>query len=307
MVDTGIIAMTEKVYVPKFADNVFNTNPTLARLKKGEKTYDGGTSIVVPIEYAELASGGSFNGLDLLSTNVNDIATQAQFEWRQYYVTLGWSRKDYLINKGSKTQIVNLVEAMTKNASKKMQKNLTTGIFQTSKAATTDIDGLATAITAASTTNCGGISSTDLSTWAAQRDTSTTKLSLAAMNTQERAASDGDDRTTLWVTTDAIYGYFYDIATPLERLADKDMAALGFTSLSFNGRPIVSDKSCSSGYLYGLNEDHIWLAVHSDENMRYQKPQTPLNQAAELGQIFWMGNICTDARRRHVQFSAIAS
>lgn len=43
--DTGIIAMTEKLYVPKFADNVFNTNPTLSRLRKGQKSYDGGASI----------------------------------------------------------------------------------------------------------------------------------------------------------------------------------------------------------------------------------------------------------------------
>lgn len=305
--ESGILAMTEKVYVPRFADNVYQTNPTLARLRRGEKSYDGGSKIAVPLEYAELASGGSFNGLDLLATTVNDIATLAEYDWRQYYVTFGWSRKDYLMNKGSKTQVVNMVEASTKNASKKMQKLLTTGLFQATKAATTDIDGLVVAITAASTTDCGGLDSNDFSTWAAQRDTSTTKLSLTALNKIERDASDGDDRITLWVSTDAIYGYFYDIATPLERLQDKDMAALGFTSLSFNGKPFISDKSVTAGYIHGLNENHIWLGVHSEENMRYERPVKPLNQAAELGQIFWMGNICTDARRRLAQFSAVTS
>lgn len=261
----------------------------------------------MPIEYAELASGGSFAGLELLDTAVNDINTLATYDWRQYYVTLGWSRKDYLINKGSKQQIVNLVESITKNASKKMQKLLTTGLFQVSKAASTDIDGLVNAITAAGTTACGGLTSSDFSTWAAQRDTTTTKLSLSALNSQERSAGDGDDRVSLWVTTDAIYGFFYDIATPLERLQNQDMAALGFTSLSFNGKPFVSDKSVTANYIHGLNEDHVWLAVHSDEDMRYEKPVKPLNQAAELGQIFWMGNVVCDARRRHVMFTGITS
>ena len=147
--ETGITAITEKLYVPKFADNVYSSTPLLSKLRAGEKGYDGGTSIAVPIEYAELVSGGSFQGLQLLDTSVNDLATQASYDWREYYVTLGWSSRDYHINKGSKTQIVNLVEAMFKNATKKMAKNLTTGIFQTSKAASTDIDGLPAAITAA--------------------------------------------------------------------------------------------------------------------------------------------------------------
>lgn len=305
--ESGILAMTEKLYIPKFADNVFNSNPVLAKLRAGEKGYDGGSSIVVPLEYAELCSGGSFQGLGLLDTTVNDIATQAQYEWREYYTTLGWSSRDYHINKGSKSQIVNLVESMMKNATKKMEKLLTTGIFQTTKAATTDIDGLPAAITAASTTDCGGLDSNDFSTWAAQRDTSTTKLSLAAMNTKEREASDGSDRTNLWVVTDAIYGYFYDIATPLERLQNKEMGDLGFTSLSFNGKPLLSDKGVSSGYMFGLNLDHLFLAVMNGRNMLYVKPQKPLNQSSELGRIEWMGNLVTDARRRQIQFSAIAS
>lgn len=307
MIVTGIEAITEKLYLPKFSDNVYNTNPTLAKFKAGEKSRDGGTSINVPLEYQELVSGGSFRGLGYLDTEVNDIATQAQYEWREYYVSLGWSSRDYHINKGSKTQIVNMIESMMKNASKKMQKLLTTGIFQTSKASSDDIDGLPVAITAAGTTDCGGVDSSDITLWAPQRDTTTTKLSLAAMNTQERAASDGTDRTDLWVTTDAIYGYFYDIATPLERLQNKEMGDLGFTSLSFNGKPLFSDKAATDNYLWGLNMDHLWMEVMSGRNMLYVKPQKPLNQSSELGRIEWMGNIVTDARRRQLQFSDIQS
>ena len=43
--ETGISAITEKLYLPKFADNVFNSNPTLAKFRAGEKSYDGGASI----------------------------------------------------------------------------------------------------------------------------------------------------------------------------------------------------------------------------------------------------------------------
>lgn len=43
--ETGIQAITEKLYLPKFADNVFQSNPMLAKLRAGEKGYDGGASI----------------------------------------------------------------------------------------------------------------------------------------------------------------------------------------------------------------------------------------------------------------------
>jgi len=304
---TGIEAITDDLYLKKFADNVYNTHPSLAKLNTGKKTFAGGANIVIPIEYQELVSGGSFTGLGYLDTAVNDLATQASYAWREYYVTYGWSNRDKYINQGSKTQIVSLVEAMTKNATKKMQKQLTTGIFQTSKAATTDIDGLPVAITAAGSTACGGLTSSDIALWAPQRDTTTTKLSLAAMNAQERAASDGMDRTDLWLTTDAIYGFYYDIATPLERLGEKETASLGFTNLAFNGKPLMTDKAAPTGYLFGLNLDHIFLAVMQGRDMTYVKPGLPLNQSSELGRIEWMGNICTDARRRLIQFSAITS
>lgn len=238
---------------------------------------------------------------------MNDVATQAEYDWRHYYVTLGWSRGDYLKNKGSKEQVVNLVSMITKNASLKMAKMLTTGIFQTSKASSTDIDGLPVAIVAAGTTDCGGLDSNDFSTWAAQRDTSTTALTLAAMNTQYNAANDGPDQVDLIITTDAILGYYYNISTPLQRYTNTEVAKAGFTSLSFNDKPVMSDKGCNSSYMYMLNTEHLWLAVHKDEDMRYKEPQEPLNQAASLGQIFWYGNLVTDARRRQAVLTAITS
>ena len=43
--ETGIAAITEKLYIPKFADNVYNSTALLNKLKAGEKEYDGGTKI----------------------------------------------------------------------------------------------------------------------------------------------------------------------------------------------------------------------------------------------------------------------
>lgn len=303
-----IKAITSKLYITKEVDNIFSTNFLLSKLRAGERSYDGGTSIAIPIEYAQGASGGSFNGLELLNTSFGDIITQAEYDWRQYYSPLGWSRKDYLMNKGSKQKIVDMVASITRNAGKTMQKNLTTGIFQTTKAASTDIDGLVTAVVAASTTDCGGLDSNDFSTWAANRDTTTTRLSLASLNNLWRDCSDGPDQPTIMVTTDDILGFFYDISTPLQRYQNDAALKAGFEGvMTFNGVPFYADKNAPANYVFMMNLDHLWLAVHQDENMRYQEPQVPLDQAGNVGHIFWMGNLVTDARRRQGVMTAVTS
>lgn len=303
--DSQINSITEKLYIPKMIDNIYNTNFLLSRLNKNKRSLDGGTQIAQPVEYDELVSGAAFQGYDLLDTVVNEIASQALFDWRHYFVTLGWSREDYLKNKSSKTKIVNLVSAITQNATKKMQKLLTAAIFG-SNSGGNDIDGLGI-ITAAGTTDCGGLDSNDFSTWAPTRDTTTTVLTLAAMNSLYRTIMDGPDAPTIVVTTDAIMGYYYNISTPLQRYVNTDTAKSGFTTLEFNGIPLYADKACTASTIYMLNEDHLWLAVHKDEDMRYKAAQEPLNQAVSLGQVFWYGNLVTDSRRRQGVMTAIAA
>ncbi len=303
-----IISMTEKVYIPKAIDNIFDSNFLLKRMRQRQKRFTGGTKIAQPLEYDNLPSSGSFTGNELLDTTLGEVVTLAEYEWRQYYVTLGWTRRDFLINQGSEQQIVNLVSTITKNASKTMQRNLTTGFFQATKANSTDIDGFIVSGFAAGSTSVGGLTSSDITTWAPQRDTSTTALSLAAMNTLWRAANDGPDAITAIVTTDDVLGFYYNIATPLQRYtgltADQGFTAQGLT---FNGVPVFTDKNCNAKHMYMMNEDHFWLAAHTMEDMRFQRPQVPLDQATSIGQIFWMGNIIWDSRRRQAVFTALVS
>ena len=301
-------AITSKLYIKKEVDNIFTSNFLLSKMRAGERSYDGGTTIDIPIEHAQGAVGGSFKGLELLNTSFGDIITQATYEWRQMYSPLAWSHRDYLINKGSKQKIVDMVAAITRNAGKTMSKNLTTGIFQATKANSNDIDGLLVATVAASTTDCGALSSTDIATWAAQRDTTTTKLTLAALNNLWRDCSDGPDVPNLLVSTDKILGFFYDLSTPLQRYSNEAALKAGFEGvMTFNGVPFYADKNCTADQVFMLNLDHLWMGVHQDENMRYQEPQVPLNQSGNIGHIFWMGNILCDARRRQGLMTSITS
>jgi hypothetical protein len=64
-----VSGITEKVFVKKLADNIFDSNPLLKRLK--QKSYEklsGGTSVMVPLNYATTTASGWYTGADTLNS-----------------------------------------------------------------------------------------------------------------------------------------------------------------------------------------------------------------------------------------------
>ncbi len=62
-----ISAITRQKFIPKLRDNIYQANPLLMRLQKAKTSLDGGTTILVPLEYAALTAAGWFSGAELLA------------------------------------------------------------------------------------------------------------------------------------------------------------------------------------------------------------------------------------------------
>ena len=79
-----ITAVTQRKYIPKLVDNIFDSDPLLKRAKeKGWYTpIDGGTSIFQPLMYAQSTAAGSYAPTATLSTTDNDQFTSARHIWR---------------------------------------------------------------------------------------------------------------------------------------------------------------------------------------------------------------------------------
>ena len=104
-------AITEKYYMPKLIDNVFESNVLLSRARsKWMKKADGGTSIVVPVVYATTTASGWYTGAETLDTTANDQITAAEFDWKQAYANITITRSDELKHSG-KAQSVNFVKS----------------------------------------------------------------------------------------------------------------------------------------------------------------------------------------------------
>lgn len=299
-----VSGITEKKFIKKLYDNVFDSNPLAKRLK--EKSYeklDGGTSVMVPLNYAQTTASGWYTGADTLSTSDNENITAAEYSWKQLYANITITRADELKNSGDAAK-VKLVKSKVEIAEKTMMDLMGTALYNDGSTVNAPI-GLR-AIVAASNT-VGGISQTTNSWWQAQVDSSTTTFSIAALQTQFNACSVDSEQPTVIMATRANYNRYYGQLQPQQRFMDSETAKGGFSSLMFNGVPFIADSHCPANHIFLLNEKQLLLAVHKDEDMRFSPFQKPIAQNVKVAQIFWMGCLGSSNNRLHGKLSAVAA
>lgn len=297
-------AITQKKFMPKLQDNIFNSNPLLQRMKnKSYEKLDGGASIMVPLNYAVPSASGWFSGADSLNINDNDTITAAEYAWKQLYVSISILRSDELKNSGD-SQMISLVKSKMKIAEKQMEDLLGTGLFSNA----TDAKSIVGLRQICGTSNTvGGISQTTYTWWASQLDSSTTTLSMGALQAQFNLASIGSDTPSVAVTTRTLFNSYYSLLQPQQRFQDSKSADGGFQSLMFNGIPVLADSHCPASHFFFLNESYLTLFAHKDEDMRFEPFAKPINQAAKVGKIYFMGALGSSNNRLHGLLNALTS
>lgn len=282
-----ISAITKRHFVPKFYDNVFDVSPLLKRIKnKSYQKIGGGTSILVPLEYAANTSTGWYSGEETLETADVDIGTAAEYQWKQLYVNISIRGIDEIKN-GGDAQVIDFVKVKVKNAEKTMEDKLGTGIYSTGSDAKA-IMGLR-AFAASTSSSVGGISQTDYSWWRPQVDTSTTTLTIASMRSRMQAVSVNNEGCSVIATTDSLYSSFYALLQPQQRFQDAETAKAGFSSLMFEGKPVLADAYCPASHMLFLNEEYIGFKVHRERDMKFEPFMKPINQDVKSAKILWAG------------------
>lgn len=299
-----ISAITEKKFIPKLADNIFDSNPLLSRLKK--KSYEkveGGTVIMVPLNYAVTSASGWYSGADTLSTTDNDVITAAEYSWKQCFAGISITGLDERKNSGDRA-ILKLVKEKTKIAEKTLMDKLGTGVYSDG----TDpksIAGLRDIV--ASNQTVGGISQSTYSWWAAQVDSSTTTLTIAAMQARYNLATVNNDHPTVIATTRSIFNSYYALLQPQQRFQDSETAKGGFQNLMFNGAPVIADSYCPASHMFFLNENYLHLFAHSDCDMKFEPFVKPVNQDVKVGRVLWMGALGSSNNRLQAGLTAITA
>lgn len=299
-----IDAITQKFFVKKLADSIFDTDPLMARAKK--KFYEeanGGTTIMCPLNYAQVTAAGSYSGAQTLDTTDNEVISAAEYSWKQYYANVTISRIDELKNSGEAAQ-VNFVKSKVQIAEKTLSDKLCDGLYSDGSTST-DLVGLRSMVDSANTV--GGIAQSTYSWWQSQENSTDTVLSTAILQTMFNTLSINNDQPTVILATRARYNSLYALLTPQQRFVDVDTAKSGFTSLMFNGVPFIAGSKVPTSHVFMLNEKYLHLWYHPEENFRNTPFSKPDNQNVRLMQIFWAGAFGTDNARMHGKFTALTA
>ena len=299
-----ITAITNKKWIPKLYDNIFDSDPLLQRLKK--KCYlkkDGGTVIMIPLNYALNGAGGWYTGAETFNTTDTENITAAAYDWKQLYENISITGRDRELNNGD-AAILDFVKSKTQIAEKTMIDRLGDGIYSDGTDAKS-IVGLGDIVDATETV--GGLSGSTYSWWAAQENSSTTTLSMSGLQTMHTTLSKNNDGPTVAMATRTLYNSYYALLQPQQRFQDSETAKGGFTSLMFNGIPFIAGSKVPSSHVMFLNEQYLHLVVHKNRDMKFTGFKEPVNQDVTVGQILWMGALCTSNRRMQGKFTALAS
>jgi hypothetical protein len=296
-------AITTAKYVPVMVDNVFNKNAFLKKLKAQEKPKDGGEKCIQPLNYAKNGVGGWFSGAETLDSSGSDVITAASFEWAQLYQNISITRRDELMNSGDSAKL-NFVRNKIEIAEKTIRDDLNTALFNTgtdSKA----ISGINHFLSTSA--SYGGIDQSTYSWWQANVDSTTTTLTISAMQSLFGDCGEGSEYPNFLLSDQDMFDRYYNLLQPQQRFVDEEMAKGGFKSLTFNGQPYTVDAAATAGDLYMLNLDYLDLYPHKDENFRMTPFQSPHNQAVKVAKIFLMTVLASSNNRRHGKLDAITA
>lgn len=300
-----ISAITNKYFVPKLADNIFDVSPLLKRLKqKSYQKIGGGQSIMVPLEYAANTSVAWYSGEESLDVTDIDVLSAAEYSWKQIYGNISIKGIDEVKNSGD-AAVVDFVKAKVKNTEKSIEDAFGTGIYSSGSNAKSII-GLRM-IAASTSSSVGGISQSSYSWWQPKLDSSTTTLTISAMQSRDQACSLNNDAPTVIATTFTLYNSFYALLQPAQRFQDESTAKAGFTSLMFNGKPVLADSYCPASHMFFLNENHLMFKVHKDRDLKFEPFMKPVNQDVKSAKILWAGAFCSSNNRMQGAMSALTA
>lgn len=286
-------SITEESYVPSVIDGVLNSNVFLARTFMRTQKVWSGRQMMIPLQFAKPASGGSFAGVGDFDTALQDTRVRQTFSHSQFYQNVSISGGEVSLNK-TDGEVLDLIKVTMEEAQNAMLDSIGTQVYGIGGG--DDMYGLGQIVDdGTQTSTYAGLTRT---TYPQLNSTlvNNATLSFTNMATVMRGASaagTGRQRPSIVVTTETIWDLLESLYTPtiqstyqpLSRVqitayskpgvAFKDQESLkgnyGFEALYWRGVPIVADEKCDTGSMYYLNEEYLnWYNLKGYGLTNYQ-------------------------------------
>ena len=297
----SLLSTTLANYRDQMTDNIFTARPlTNYLMDKGRiRMLDGGTKIVEPLVYGLNGTVGSYSGYDTISLTAQEGMSAAEYDWKQYAVSIAISGIEEAKNNGEQA-IINLLEAKVMQAEESMKEGFNAMFFGDGTGNSgKDGDGLGNIGEASGTV--GGINRATSGNefWQSYEENTAGALTTADMTTAYNTVSVGNDHPDMVLTTQTLFEKYESLLTPQLRYTDTKTADSGFQNLLFKAAPVVDDVDCTAGVMYFINSKYLTLVGHSGKWFQQTEFVRPENMDARYALIFCYGNLtCRNAKKQ---------
>lgn len=244
---TEILTTTLNSRTKKLADNVTDNVSLYSRLKeKGRiKTVDGGVSILQELEYAENANAMWYSGYETLAISPSDIASAAEYAWKQASVAVIMSGLEMMQNSG-RSRMISLISSRVSNAEKTMKNLLGTAVYADGTGTSSkEIGGLQLIVADTNTNTVGGIPGSTYSWWrnvvydlSSVGSTASTTNIQSHMNSTYVQLVRNNESPDLILADNNYYSKYLGSLQTIQRVTNSKMAEAGFINLSANDNEI---------------------------------------------------------------------
>lgn len=310
MSSSGDVVLTTSLadYRRILIDNVYNDIPVFRALNEAgrKRMVNGGISIVEHLVSRKQTDGGWYLGRDPLNTTQGENTMLVEYRWQNAFEPIQISRDDERQNSGDMHKLIDLVGTRIQLAEMAIKDR----IGQALVTRIADSNNLVDLSTLVNTGQLGTIAGSTDTFWQA---TSTASGAFATQGLTDMdtlyytlSSSSMMDNPTHIFTTRTVFTKFKQTRLPLERLQNTEVGKAGFTSLTFNGVPIIWDQYIDSGVLYMCNTNYWNLVVDTETDLVTTPFITPSNQTVKTAFILWRGNQTTNNRRRFGKLTSIS-
>ena len=291
--------------------------------KAPHRTYsDGGTSITIPIEAFEAESTGFIDGkFSTIPVTANQLLTHCSFDFKHYVSTTTFSL-DEIARGSGKLAVIQLIEKKIALTKQKAIRDLSSALHTLSSSDPNQINSLKDAAADAA---YGGISPTDVPSWAFNRDTSSNTINYATINGKFQelvglGQSVGDQTGTympdMIISSSYTMGKFLDSQQSQQQFGTEASLRSGFQSILMNGINWFSDNFVAGSKDGATSDNELYILSTNTVRLFYRygwEKKSPLdvlnmrlpNQAAASSQNYMTMNLCNISRRNNAVFTAL--
>lgn len=303
-----LTAFLSKIEESEPVDNFFNRYVTIDHLKENAKVGTWGRQCWLPIDSGENSTVQDFADYDVFLTTPQSTAMSVGYPMVNKGGSVAISFEELQETKGSDLKVYDLLKHKRSNLLKTVMKKCNADLYATTAVAG-KIEPLPVVID--STGTAGSLSQSTDSDWAS---TETASGSFAAQGISDMTTM----LNTLWLkksvptiimTTQSVHEYMEKELSADVRymVGDLQTGVRGFEGLKFKGVKLAFDGDCTSGVMYFINNENLFLAIDSDANFSFDPFIQPYNQRAQVALFSVRWALICNSRRAHGKLTGISA